>query len=370
MSMETLPEPVARAINGVYEAGFESALWQEALAALCRSVDAYAAVTVPRVAAQNTLLLPSTVEMQDLLRTFVEEEWYKRDLRAERGWPLADAGRPVVLEQDIVTPDDHRYQPLYQDFSQRFGVLWWAGITFRSLDQHYVLSLWRRAEQEPFTDADRRLFGRLTGHLSRAITMAERMATATAMGGVDVLQAMDHGGILVDARSRVIAANPRAEAMLGDGLSIFGNRLVARTADCERALQDLIARTLRDGPQAEGAVAIRRPLRRPILIDAMPIPLESRTSFLFAKALLVLVDLDARPVPTEATLMRLFALTRREAALATAMASGGGLNEAADQLGITRETARSHLKAVFAKTETRRQTDLVALIQRARPTRF
>jgi DNA-binding CsgD family transcriptional regulator/PAS domain-containing protein len=365
--MEALPEPVARAINRVYEAGFETELWHEALAALCRSVGAYAAVTVPRLAAQNTLLLPSTVGMQDLLRTYVEEEWHKRDLRAERGWPLADAGRPVVLEQDIVTPDDHKYQPLYQDFSRRFGVLWWAGITFRSLDQQYVLSLYRRTDQEPFTEADRQLFGHLTGHLSRAITMAERLAAATAMGGVDVLQAMDHGGILVDARARVIAANPRAEAMLGDGLSIFGNRLVARRAECEAALQGLIARTLRGGPQAEGAIAIRRPLRRPILIDAMPVPLESRTPFLFAKALLVLVDLDARPVPTEATLMRLFALSRREAALAMALASGGGLNDAAELLGITRETARSHLKAVFAKTETRRQTDLMALIQRARP---
>lgn len=362
---DDLPAPVASAIERIYEAGFDSSLWQQGLAAFCGAVGAHSAVTVPRVAAENTLFLPCTEGSEDFLQAFVDEGWYKRDLRAERGWPLTDRGVPVVLEQDIVTPEDHRREPMYRDFYQRYGVLWWAGITFRSLENQYVVSLARRIDQEPFSETDRRLFQRVTGHLSRALTIAERLATAAGKGGLQLLEALDCGGILVDASARVLAFNTTAESLLGEGIAIRGNRVTAAAPDSNRALQALIGRTLRDGPQPEGAIAVKRPLRRPILVDVLPIPSEAGAPFLFGRALLMLVDLDARPVPTEATLARLFGLTPREAAFAVQLAGGCNLAEAAECLGITRETARSHLKSIFSKTDTNRQSELVALLQRA-----
>lgn len=370
MAIDDLPLPVGRAIASIYEAGFEPGQWQEGLSELCRAVGAHSAVTVPRVAAENTVLLPSTRGMEEFLAAFVDEGWHQRDLRADRGWPLADAGRPVVLEQDIVTPEDHRSQPLYQDLYLRHGMLWWAGITFRSLDHQYVLSLSRRPGQEPFSEDDRKLFERLTGHLSRALSAAELLSNAAGKGGLQLLQAMGSGGVLVDARGRVVAFNARAEQLLGDGLSVVGDRLVARAPDSNRALQALVTATLRHGPQAEGAIVIRRPLRRPILLDALPIPSELGAPFLFGRALLVLVDLEARPVPPAATLRNAYGFTAREAALALQLAEGQSLAEAADSLGIGRETARSHLKSLFAKTDTNRQSELLALIQRSRSPLF
>jgi DNA-binding CsgD family transcriptional regulator len=44
--------------------------------------------------------------------------------------------------------------------------------------------------------------------------------------------------------------------------------------------------------------------------------------------------------------------------------SGAELKAVADELGVTHETARNQLKAVFAKTETHRQPRLVALLAR------
>ncbi len=366
MTQADLPASVASAIEGIYEAGFEPARWQQGLTDLCRAVGAESAVTVPKVGAENTLLLPSTPGMDDFLERFVTEEWYRRDLRAERGWPLAQRGRRVVLEQDIVTPDDHAREPLYQDFCRRYGMWWWAGITFRSHDRDYVVSLFRAEREGPFSERDRQLFGRLTGHLSRALSAAELMAAAAGRGAVDLLQAMGSGGILVDAQARIIAFNTRAEALLGDGLSIVGNRLVARSPDCDRALQRLIVATLRHGPQPQEALAVRRRLGSPILVDALPIPTEAGAPFLFGKALLVLVDLEARRLPPAALLMQAHGLTRREADLAVLLAAGRNLVEAAEELEITRETARSHLKSLFAKTDTNRQSALVSLLQRTR----
>ena len=58
----------------------------------------------------------------------------------------------------------------------------------------------------------------------------------------------------------------------------------------------------------------------------------------------------------------LFGLTRAEAGLAAELIEGDGLQSAATRLGITRETARTHLKHIFEKTGVRRQTELVRLL--------
>jgi len=57
-----------------------------------------------------------------------------------------------------------------------------------------------------------------------------------------------------------------------------------------------------------------------------------------------------------------YGLTRAEARLASKLAECLSLDEAAQSLTITRHTARSQLKAVFAKTGVRRQSELVALL--------
>ncbi len=67
-------------------------------------------------------------------------------------------------------------------------------------------------------------------------------------------------------------------------------------------------------------------------------------------------------------LMRAFDLSPREAALAAELANGHELAAAANRLHIAVGTARNYLKAIFAKTRTHRQAELVALILRA--TRF
>jgi DNA-binding CsgD family transcriptional regulator len=51
-----------------------------------------------------------------------------------------------------------------------------------------------------------------------------------------------------------------------------------------------------------------------------------------------------------------------EANLAVALASGRSLVDAADALGIAHNTARSHLRSIFAKTGVRRQSQLVHLL--------
>lgn len=367
MRTEPLPAALDAALGKAHAAGFSADCWREALSDFCRAIGAEAAITMSRHAASTTLLLPSSPGTEDYLQDYVDGEWFRRDFRAEHGWPRVDAGQRIVLEQDIASPDDHRREPIYQEFARRHDLLWWAGITFRSLDRQYVVSVFRNSGRPAFSESERHLFQAITGHFSRALTIAERLATATAQGGLDMLDARAEGGIVVDATGRAIAVNRTAEGLLGDGLTLRGGQVAAALPAENRALQALIAATLRHGPQPEGGLTVSRPFRRPLLIDVLPVPADTGAPFLFGKALVLLIDLENRPPPRPAVLARLFGLTRREADLATRLAAGDTLADAAEALRISRETARSHLKAVFDKTDTRRQSDLTTLLHRAAP---
>ena len=70
------------------------------------------------------------------------------------------------------------------------------------------------------------------------------------------------------------------------------------------------------------------------------------------------------PVPSEARLRELFGLTAAEARFAQLLACGDSVEEVAEKLGIKLTTARSKLAVIFSKTQTRRQTKLVALLSR------
>ena len=70
-----------------------------------------------------------------------------------------------------------------------------------------------------------------------------------------------------------------------------------------------------------------------------------------------------RPQEAPAELLRrLYGLTSAGAPVLEALVAGNSLKRAAARLGIAYETARSHVKSVLDKTNTRRQVDVVKLV--------
>ena len=78
----------------------------------------------------------------------------------------------------------------------------------------------------------------------------------------------------------------------------------------------------------------------------------------------LLLDLDVFSAPNPDTLKRLFGLTFAECRLAFHLAQGRTPKEVATLLGVSRATVGSQLGAVFSKTHTKRQAELVALLGR------
>jgi len=117
---------------------------------------------------------------------------------------------------------------------------------------------------------------------------------------------------------------------------------------------------------AGGAIAISRGGGRlPLALQV--VPFRPATIGFGAPVPAALVFLRDPEMPSQATeiLQDLFGLTPAQAAVAAKLADGRTQAEVAAILRISVHTVRDHLKAIFAKTGTSHQSQLVALLLRS-----
>jgi DNA-binding CsgD family transcriptional regulator len=215
-------------------------------------------------------------------------------------------------------------------------------------------------EDDTATDAERR-------ELPVRNALPKRLALARAAAKLAMLDRLACAGVLLDRKARVVRLNRHAEALLGDGLEVRHGALVASDACSHRDLQQLMG-GLRAGclsPAAPSSRAlVRRSERSPLIVEILPLAALAADARGVALALLVITDIERRPTVPEDLLRTMFGLTPAEARLACRLAEGASLDDVAEALGIVRNTARVQLRSVFAKTGTRRQGELIALLAR------
>lgn len=179
-----------------------------------------------------------------------------------------------------------------------------------------------------------------------------------------ILELLGTAAILLDGEGKAVGFNDAAEDCIGPELSIRNRRLVAAHPASNRALADLIKKTL-DGESGGGEqVVIARHNTRPLILRI--VRLCGRTVSLFhpARAILMVLNASRAILPTESQVKSAFGLSSGEARLVIHLAGGQTLQGAASVCGISYETARKRIKVVFEKTDTRRQSELIALVIR------
>jgi DNA-binding CsgD family transcriptional regulator len=140
----------------------------------------------------------------------------------------------------------------------------------------------------------------------------------------------------------------------------------ARPADTV-ALHRLVGDVVQGAGRGRGAASyglrIHRPVgRRPL--TALVTALRDRDDLANSEAVIAVFVADPEHAPVlDLQLLRdWYDLTPAEARVAGLLASGLCLGEILKRLGIAANTARTHLKSIFGKTETRRQGELIRLL--------
>lgn len=171
----------------------------------------------------------------------------------------------------------------------------------------------------------------------------------------------------LDAAGRMLAVSPAAEALLGDALHIRNGALDLGDPALRRRLAALIEAAICHDPQQPDGMppplGIRLGSGRTLHVDVLPLPRDVAPPRRIV-ALLFLRETGDGSASLAETLRQRFGLTPAESRLALALGEGLDLRQAAARNGVRLSTARVQLKAIFWKTETHRQGELVALLAR------
>ncbi len=210
------------------------------------------------------------------------------------------------------------------------------------------------------------ILANFTQHLIEiAAASGERSSDTSATA---VLNAMRLPAIAIDRRGYVADANAAAEVVFDDNIRVKDRRLFVRDPDSRNLLKESIDQ-LTNPPSVNSLVPepiiVPRVDKLPVIVRIWPFEGPEHPPALEVRALLTLNALGPRPGPPPAVVAKTFHLTPSEAKLACIIARGAPPFIAARELKISRETARNQLKVVFAKTNTHRQSELVALLMQA-----
>jgi DNA-binding CsgD family transcriptional regulator len=358
-------EKLRQATARLGDAAIDPAAWPDIMQEICFAVGAEGAMLLQ--SDTRTSDVPRTKSLEEIVRTYFRDEWHKRDLRAERGIPLLMRGIPVGTDQDLVTPDEMQRTDFYGGFLRPSGLQWFAGIGFQAGSAPWGLMIERTPRQGPFEAEDKRVLGLLSDKLTEVATLSTVVGRAALLSVVNALNLIPQPVVAIDRNGFVLETNKTAETLFDRDLRVAWRRLVLADAEAKRAYGTFLDRLRFVSDRAVlpvEPIVLRRQNRPPLFIKILPIDGAARGPFLGARALLLLTELGPKPAPKEHLVAKAYGLSPAEARLAARIATGSSLEDVADELGLALSTARNQLKAVFAKTDTHRQGELVALLSK------
>jgi DNA-binding CsgD family transcriptional regulator/PAS domain-containing protein len=229
---------------------------------------------------------------------------------------------------------------------------------------------------------NRKRLQRLAPHLSRALDATLQLGPLidSSRQLARVLQLMPSAALLLDNRQRIVHANPAAEQLLraADGLtsSSNGGLHLSAVLPAERlALSRSLAQALR---VADGSGdLLGEPLRvtrlsgaGPLLVVPVPLPPPAFSLWELtdtARLLVLVIDPNGRSLTTATVLQAAFGLTPAEARVATLIGSGLSGPRAAQVLGVSPTTVKTHLARCFEKLGIRSQVELARMLSALPP---
>jgi DNA-binding CsgD family transcriptional regulator/PAS domain-containing protein len=275
-------------------------------------------------------------------------------------------GAELVPNWELVRTDFYR---LWLRPQHAFHCL--LGITFRSTEEIWCVIALRPLEAAPFEATEKRRLGMLLPRLQCAcelcVDFAAKRREIEALG--ELISALPEAILIVDADTRPLIVNRAAERLLvrDEGLRRVSGLLAAESNAETRELRRLIAQTA--APCAETAGSRDREIAissrsggPPLLLQIMPLQHAAAGRFGKSQHVAAVIARPIEPIETARHLCAFYRMTPAEARLAALIYGGRSLVEAAAELQISKNTARTHMKRIYAKTDTHRQTHLIRLL--------
>jgi DNA-binding CsgD family transcriptional regulator len=349
-------------VSRIYEAAVIPEQWSGVLAATAQFAGAKDAVLIATRGTSFAGWLMSSPEFNDIV--VGHSQHYPTNLRTSRLIGAQYAG--FLHDRDLLTQDEIDREPVYQDFliPRGYGSGVATAIASPSGDNIIIHA------EFGHTDGPRRpdiLTGlnKLRPHFARAALLSSQLGLERARAMTEALGMLALPGAVLRGAGKLYTANAAFEALMPGLIRDRRERLYLADDDADRLLAAALARVSLPGSPAAAVNSIPVAAGEgglPYILHLLPIRGVANDVFTQATALLIVTPVDRAAVPTADVLQGLFDLTPAEARIARGIAAATSIDALATAQGVTRETVRSQLKTVLAKTGVNRQSELVSLL--------
>lgn len=360
---------LGRASDEILDAAVDPARWASVIKNVGEASGAFAVNIMEPLARGALGGVLITDNLDNVWDAYMREEWYLRDFRAPFIPLFLRSG--VTVDRDYATDEQMRTLDYYK-FLEQFRMKHTAIISFSVGDNPLFLVLQRYVEHGPFLQEEQVLLHSVRQKLLTAGSIMTHVSTAKINGMLSAFEMANVASVFFNRRGAVTFVNAKAQALIGNGIEISRGELRARlpqeTALFHRQLQNVLQST--DGGPAGGSrvVLLSRLGKRPLVVRLQRLRGHIADAFSAASVLALIEDVDENSRNNLDGLGELFQFTPAEIDIALLLAQGLSAREIAKQRAITYETARTHIRSIYRKTDTSRHAELTALLSRLRAT--
>jgi len=366
--MTNMDSATLELVAQLHEGVVDEDAWERGLDTACRmmgsSVLLLGTIENDRLSSLMGHRLPKeVVDILASMKTADENPWIGATAGAllRRPVTVADLGGQEVLER----------APIWADVYERFGLGDSAGTLLERQPGVTEVAMVGRPSVDPFGPEHFEAFEALIPHLARAWRVKRALAEWEERAGTltYVLDRLERAIVVTGPDGKVRFANRAADQLLsrGDGIDVTRGRIRASRSHDTEPLLSLIENAAETsvGGAAMAVDAISIPSAkggRPLAIVAEPLsPAHGGRLGHEAErgAILFISDSEACNRPSADRLGTVYGLTPAEGRVASLSVAGDSVASVADQLGVSLNTAKYHLKTVFEKVGVSRQSQLV-----------
>jgi DNA-binding CsgD family transcriptional regulator len=263
---------------------------------------------------------------------------------------------------DLFSEQEWEEEPFRKEWGRTWG---WNHAAATAIQiphgDSLVVHVQRRDSEPAF---DRRSIAALDSfrpHIARAGMLATRWRLQRLNAATEALALVGLPAAVLDRDGRVLAANQLMEATAHVRWLARG-RIGLVDGHAQGLLQTALSGLFEPSKDAVQSFASRVSESDAAVVHVVPTSGQSQDLFEGGLAVLVVTPVAAPEAPDAPVIRALFDLSAGEARVARELTRGQTIDQIADNAGVTRETVRSQVKAVLAKTGTTRQAEVTALL--------
>ncbi len=361
----------------IYDAAIDVGLWPDAMRSICAHFNS-------TIGSINVVDL-TTFQLSTAVQIGLDQHWI--DLLNQKYFALnpfqkgmarapVDFPHNTELMLELLDPEDRATamdSPFFREWARPAGLCDnIATIVWREPTRLAWFAVFSTLDYGPLAEHELELASLFAPHVKRSILISDLLGLKST-GAADFetrLAAIGHAAVVVNSKARIVYQNPLAKKMMADGDAIRSVAGVMEPASmhAKSALMRLLDQVQQD-ESAIGHGGIGIPLpggKRPAIAYVMPLAKRAALhGWNTESEAVVLIKTDMAGTPTAPeNLSALFGLTPAEARAAIEICAHDSRQQAADNLGITLHTLKTHMTRILDKTQTADKAALAILLER------